>query len=97
MPVTRTPIGPFVVLLFSYIAPSGNVIKEIGRAATNRSRCSFTLDGVSDFQLQVIALGGAQGSASRVTLRACPTISTDFGPISHPGEIDIIDKEFRGK
>jgi len=44
-----------------------------------------------------LALGGAQGSASRVTLRATPTIKTDFGPITYPGEIDIIDKEFRGK
>lgn len=43
------------------------------------------------------ALGGAQGSASRVTLRAKPTIRTDFGPLTYPGEIDIIDKEFRGR
>jgi 23S rRNA pseudoU1915 N3-methylase RlmH len=43
------------------------------------------------------ALGGAQGSTSRVTLRARPTIRTDFGPLTYPGEIDIIDKEFRGK
>jgi hypothetical protein len=44
-----------------------------------------------------LALGGAQGSASRVTLRATPTIKTDFGPLTYPGEIDIIDREFRGK
>jgi hypothetical protein len=44
-----------------------------------------------------LALGGAQGSASRVTLRATPTIKTDFGPITYPGEIDIVDREFRGK
>jgi len=44
-----------------------------------------------------MALGGANGSASRVTLRAKPTIKTDLGPITYPGEIDIIDKEFRGK
>jgi len=43
-----------------------------------------------------LTLGGAQGSASRVTLRARPTIKTDFGPIKYPGEINIIDKEFRG-
>jgi hypothetical protein len=43
-----------------------------------------------------MALGGAQGSASRVTLRATPTIKTDLGPLTYPGEIDIIDKEFRG-
>jgi predicted small secreted protein len=43
------------------------------------------------------ALGGAQGSASRVTLRAKPTVKTDFGPLTYPGEIDIVDKEFRGQ
>ena len=50
------------------------------------------LDGVSDSQP-----GGAQGSANRITLPARPTVSTDFGPISSPGECDIIDKELRGK
>jgi hypothetical protein len=44
-----------------------------------------------------LALGGAQGSASRVTLRAKPTIRTQFGPLTYPGEIDIIDKEFRAQ
>jgi hypothetical protein len=44
-----------------------------------------------------LALGGSSGSASRVTLRAKPTIRTDFGSLTYPGEIDIIDKEFRGK
>jgi hypothetical protein len=43
------------------------------------------------------ALGGAHGSASRVTLRAKPAIRTDFGPLTYPGEIDIVDKEFRGQ
>lgn len=43
------------------------------------------------------ALGGAQGSASRVTLRAKPTIRTDYGHITYPHEIDIIDREFRGQ
>jgi hypothetical protein len=42
-----------------------------------------------------LALGGANSSPSRLTLRAKPTIKTDFGPISYPREIDIIDKEFR--
>lgn len=44
-----------------------------------------------------MALGGAQGSTSKVTLRAKPTIKTDFGPLTYPGEIDIIDKEFRAQ
>jgi len=44
-----------------------------------------------------LALGGAKGSASRVTLRAKPTIRTEFGPLTYPGEIDIVNTEFRGK
>lgn len=44
-----------------------------------------------------LAIGGASGSTSRITLRAKPTVRTDLGPVTYPGEIDIIDKEFRGK
>lgn len=42
-----------------------------------------------------LALGGASGSPARLTLRARPTVQTEFGPISYPGEIDIIDREYR--
>ena len=42
-----------------------------------------------------LALGGASGSPARITLRAKPTIQTDLGPITYPGEIDIVNKEFR--
>ncbi len=42
-----------------------------------------------------LALGGANSSPSRLTLRARPTVKTDFGPITYPGEIDIVDREFR--
>lgn len=44
-----------------------------------------------------LALGGVNSSPARLTLRAKPTIRTDFGPITYPGEIDIIDKEFRAQ
>jgi len=196
------------LLLSSLIFSSCNVVKELGQAMTNLSRCSFKLDGISDFQIAgvsltgktklniadaanaiaaftrgelpttftlnvaaqnpndgtggtnkssatltsfawnllidntqtisgnigesivipgtgqtsiiplrmnldlykffkdkgyekivdlALALGGAQGSASRVTLRAKPTIQTEFGPLTYPNEIDIINSEFRGK
>ncbi len=42
-----------------------------------------------------LAIGGANGSASRITLRVKPTVQTAYGPISYPNEIDVIDKEFR--
>lgn len=209
-PVRRPRITLITVglLLSSLIFSSCNVMKEIGQAITNLSRCSFKLDGISDFQVAgislsgktklniadaanaiaaftrgelpttftlnvaaqnpndgtggtnkssatltsfawnllidntqtisgnigesivipgtgqtsiiplkmnldlykffkdkgyekivdlALALGGAQGSASRVTLRAKPTIQTEFGPLTYPNEIDIINTEFRGK
>lgn len=43
-----------------------------------------------------LALGGRNGSSSRVTLKVKPTVETIFGPITYPGEFDVIDKEFRG-
>jgi hypothetical protein len=42
-----------------------------------------------------LSLGGANSSPSRLTLRIKPTMQTDFGPITYPNEIDVIDKEFR--
>lgn len=42
-----------------------------------------------------LALGGKSGSSSRLTLKIKPTIDTFLGGISYPGEIDVIDKEFR--
>ena len=50
-------------------------------------------DGIINLAL---ALGGRNGSSARITLRATPTVETVFGPITYPGEIEIIDREFRG-
>jgi hypothetical protein len=44
-----------------------------------------------------MALGGANSSPSRITLRATPRLRTSFGDITYPGAIDIIDKEFRAQ
>jgi hypothetical protein len=43
------------------------------------------------------ALGGIHGSPARVTLKATPTVDTFLGPITYPGEITIVDKEFRSE
>jgi hypothetical protein len=43
-----------------------------------------------------LAIGGVNGSASKLTLTGKPTISTPFGAMAYPGEIQIIEKEFRG-
>jgi hypothetical protein len=41
-----------------------------------------------------LSLGGVNGSATNVKLRATPYIETPFGPIT-PGEITIVNTEFR--
>ena len=41
-----------------------------------------------------LALGGAQGSSSKVTLFATPTVSSPFGNITYPGELKLIDTQF---
>lgn len=41
-----------------------------------------------------LALGGVQGSSSRVTLYATPTVSSPFGNITYPGELKLVDTEF---
>jgi hypothetical protein len=43
-----------------------------------------------------LALGGRNGSSSRITLKVKPTVETILGPITYPGEFDVIDREFRG-
>lgn len=43
-----------------------------------------------------LALGGRNGSSSRITLKVRPTVETILGPITYPGEFDVIDREFRG-
>ncbi len=44
-----------------------------------------------------LALGGANSSPARITLKAKPKISTSLGVIPYPGEISIIDREFRSQ
>ena len=42
----------------------------------------------------VLALGGQEGSAARLTLFADPTVSTILGDINYPGELKIVDHSF---
>jgi hypothetical protein len=42
----------------------------------------------------VLALGGREGSAARLTVFADPTVSTALGDINYPGELKIVDYKF---
>ncbi|HEX9006309.1 MAG TPA: hypothetical protein VF889_03370, partial [Bacteroidota bacterium] len=44
-----------------------------------------------------LALGGASPQLRRVQLQAQPTIDTQFGPMTYPGKITIVDSEFRSQ
>lgn len=44
-----------------------------------------------------LVLGGKQGSSSRLELKIKPTVDTILGPITYPGEITVVDKEFRSQ
>ena len=41
-----------------------------------------------------LALGGQQGSSSKLTLYASPTVSSPLGDIKYPGELKIVDHTF---
>jgi hypothetical protein len=44
-----------------------------------------------------LAIGGANGSSSRLKLKIRPTVSIAGFPVSYPDFITVIDKEFRDK
>lgn len=54
----------------------------------------FANEGYDKLINLALALGGVNGSASRISLDAQPTVSTQFGNIKYPGRITIVDKEF---
>lgn len=41
-----------------------------------------------------LALGGNQGSSSKISLYATPTVRSPFGNITYPGELKIVDYTF---
>jgi hypothetical protein len=48
-----------------------------------------------DLVALALAIGGRNGSATRLSLDAQPTVSTPLGPITYPGRLTIISAEFR--
>jgi hypothetical protein len=41
-----------------------------------------------------LALGGQQGSSSKLSLFATPTVSSPIGDIKYPGELKIVEQSF---
>ncbi len=57
----------------------------------------FNNEGYQNLLNLALAIGGSSGSSSRLTLMATPTVDTFLGPIKYPGEITIVDREFRSE
>ena len=54
----------------------------------------FGNKGLENLVNLALALGGQEGSASRLTLFATPTVSSPLGDIKYPGELKIVDQAF---
>ena len=54
----------------------------------------FGNQGLENLANLALALGGQEGSASRLTLFATPTVSSPLGDIKYPGELKIVDQSF---
>lgn len=75
-----------------------------GTAATTIIPLAVNMDFVQFFKDKgyngvlnlALALGGANGSTSRVKLDAQPTVGTPFGPLTYPSRLTIVNTEFRG-
>jgi len=85
---------------------TGNIDQPIqipgtGQAASIPIRMTLDLlnffgnKGYEDIIGLALAIGGKQGSTSRLSLDALPRVSTPYGEIEYPGRITIVDKEFR--
>jgi hypothetical protein len=57
----------------------------------------FKNDNYEKLMNLALALGGKSGSCARVKLGVTPTVDTFLGPITYPGEITVIDKEFKSQ
>ena len=54
----------------------------------------FGNKGLDNLVNLALALGGQQGSSSKLTLYATPTVSSPLGDIKYPGELKIVDQSF---
>jgi hypothetical protein len=54
----------------------------------------FGNKGLDNLVNLALALGGQQGSSSKLTLYATPTVSSPLGDIKYPGELKIVDQTF---
>ena len=54
----------------------------------------FGNKGLDNLMNLALTLGGEQGSSSKLSLYATPTVSSPLGDIKYPGELKIVDQAF---
>ena len=54
----------------------------------------FGNKGLDNLMNLALTLGGQQGSSSKLSLYATPTVSSSLGDIKYPGELKIIEQSF---
>ncbi len=85
---------------------SGNIARPIsvpGTGETTIFPITIELDlykffrerGFDNIINLALAIGGKNPNLSKIVLKAQPTIQTPLGKIKYPGEIVVVDKEFR--
>lgn len=78
-------------------------IPGVGKTATIPLNMSvdllqfFNNQGLQNLVGLALGIGGANGSPARLSLKIKPTVDTFLGPFTYPGEITVIDREFRGR
>lgn len=87
---------------------SGVVKKDIpltGGATSQSIPVEVTMDvskvlserGYDEIMQSILALGGANGSPAKLTIKARPTVSSPYGIIKSPSDITIVSTEFRSR
>lgn len=82
---------------------SGIEVPGVGKETTIPIEMAFDLlsffkgDKYDKLMNLALALGGKSGSCARVKLGVTPTVDTFLGAITYPGEITVIDKEFKSQ
>jgi hypothetical protein len=82
---------------------NGIEVPGVGKETTIPIDMAFDLlsffkgDNYDKLMNLALALGGKSGSCARVKLGVKPTVDTFLGPITYPGEITVIDKEFKSQ
>ena len=77
--------------------PSGGKTENIAIGIGIDLMKFFGNKGYDDIINLALAIGGVNGSSSRLKLKIKPSVSIAGIPISYPNYITVVDKEFRGK